>query len=483
MGIVRLLAALVALVSLWSGPSRSAFSAERSPLSDALARTLDTHPTAKRSTVTLKVVDLATGETLFDRHGDHLLVPASNLKIYTAACALDLFGPTHRFTTTLQARGALRDGVLTGNLVLVGGGDSMLTHEQLAEFARRAVAEWSLREIRGEVLVDNSRYAPRLKGPGWMWDDEPDYYNMSVTPLMLDFNLLTVRAAQQPGGVPAAAFVPPSDAPELRQSVSPEISAPRITRAPFTEPVVVELPTTVAEPVEDELTMHDPGPWAAGVLRAMLVDAGVHMAPNMGRNERPGAAAVGVEGPVAAESSLAGPPLAETIDHFHAVSENAVGEVLLHEIAIRQGAERPDWPDGSAAITAWLQDAAGLPAGSFRLVDGSGLSRYNLISADSAVRLLAFMKQHEHGGVFFDSLTKYKLDDATAADAPVVIAAKSGGMQSVSTISGYLRTRRGQLLAFSLLANGYIGDNAPVFDLRQKVWRLLADYDGQSQPQ
>lgn len=438
-----------------------------------LARILDAHATAERTTVSLKVVDVATGETLFDRGGKRLFVPASNLKIYTASCALDQFGPRYQFKTRLQARGELADGVLAGDIVLVGGGDAMLKHEQLAALAKRAAAEWQLREVRGTVQADNSRYSSPLKGPGWMWDDDPDYYNMSVTPLMVDFNVLTARLTADGEGDATLRFVPPSPAPPTRVVATTGFGEPAITRAPFTETITAQYAPPLSQAVEKELTMQDPGPWAAGMLRTMLADAGVTFtAPSPLPTESKATADM----PIAAEIVHEGAPLIDALTHFLHASENAVGEVLLHEIAINEGVERPRWSDGAAAITRWLHQVAGLPEGSFRMVDGSGLSRYNLISADSSVQLLSFMHRHEHGEQFFDALPRYELQDATDADRDVVIAAKPGGMQSVSTISGYVRTRGGRLLAFSLLANGYIGSSAPIFDLRQKVWRALAEW-------
>jgi D-alanyl-D-alanine carboxypeptidase/D-alanyl-D-alanine-endopeptidase (penicillin-binding protein 4) len=98
------------------------------------------------------------------------------------------------------------------------------------------------------------------------------------------------------------------------------------------------------------------------------------------------------------------------------------------------------------------------------------LSRYNLISADSAVRLLKYMHTSQHFDVFFASLPSEEVDGRTA------VWAKGGSMTAVSTISGYIRTDQGRLLAFSLLANGFIGDNKPVFNLRQRVWRELVRF-------
>src|SRR5690606_3010169 len=108
-------------------------------LAKRLDEVLDKHATAQRATVTLKVVDLESGETLFDRGGDRLQVPASNLKIYTSACALDTFGPHHRFKTVVRAAAPIENGVLQGDLQLIGGGDAMLSSNDLQKLARRVV--------------------------------------------------------------------------------------------------------------------------------------------------------------------------------------------------------------------------------------------------------------------------------------------------------------------------------------------------------
>ena len=448
-------------------------------LAARLDKVLDDHPTAKRTTVTLKVVDLQSGETIYDRGGDRLQVPASNLKIYTSACALDLFGPDHRFKTIVRAEGPIENSVLRGNLKLIGGGDAMLTSKELRKLAKQVVDELGVRQIIGEVVVDNSRYAPRLKGPGWMWDDDPSYYNMSVTPLMVDFNVLTVKLTPDAEGFVYAKLDPPSNSPEL-VSVGADAAAGNAlaTRRPFAEPIEYRGDRKLDKPTELRMTMHDPGPWVAGMFTQMLAEEGVNFSPSP-RKE----AANSNDKTPPREIVHEGPTLAETLKHFNHVSENAVGEVLLHEIALARGVKRPDWPDGAKIISRWLVEQAKLEPGSFRYVDGSGLSRYNLISADSSVRLLQYLQQSDDFEPFFQSLptSEVKLTDVETAGAKDTstdprVSAKGGSMSSVSTMSGYLRTLDGRLLAFSLLANGFIGNNEPVFDLRQQVWRELVRY-------
>jgi D-alanyl-D-alanine carboxypeptidase/D-alanyl-D-alanine-endopeptidase (penicillin-binding protein 4) len=254
----------------------------QSSLEEQLSKALDDHSTARRTTVTLKVIDVESGEVLFDRGGDRLLTPASNLKIYTSACALDLFGPERQFETTVRAEGELQDGVLQGDLVIVGGGDSMLSSKDLGKLADRVVREWDLEAIHGKVVVDNSRYSQPVKGPGWMWDDDPDYYNMSVTPLMVDFNVLDLRIAPGKEGTIKANLVLPSSYPELEivpaDSLAKGVLA---TRRPFTHPIVIADSGKLEKAEKVRITMLDPGAWVAGVFSEMLSKRGVEFSEDV----------------------------------------------------------------------------------------------------------------------------------------------------------------------------------------------------------
>ena len=447
-------------------------SATGSQLAAPLDELIDSHPSSRRSAISLKVVDLASGQVVYDRRGDQLMTPASNLKIYTGACALAKLGADHLFETKIRLAGSINNGELDGDLVLIGGGDPFISMTDLRNMAAAVVEKVQLKRVRGAVRVDNSRYRLPLKGPGWMWDDDPFYFNMSITPLMVDFNVLTVQVESQPDGQPNVQLVPPTDWPPLQviraESDSDRADRPAVsvTRQPFQEPIVVRNADSVSaadSPSEHRLTMHDPAPWVAAVFERMLADLGVEF-------ETPAASKVPrIDPPLV--MSFRGAKLRDILKHFQVESENAIGEMLLHEIAIADGVEAPNWKDGAAAMTRWLIDEAGLKEGSFRLADGSGLSRYNLIAADSSIRLLQYMDGHQSRAAFFDSLPTYDV----AGTLPV--QAKGGSMSSVSTCSGVIRTPGGKRLAFSYLTNGFLGSSKPLKELRQSIWETIASSD------
>lgn len=491
------------LLSVPTPPAAALKPHDAEALQDTLTELIATHPTAKRTNIALKVTDLETGEVLFDKNSDKLFTPASNLKIYTSAAALALLGPEHRWTTRMSAytEGAEKvdNGVINGSLVIVGGCDPMFGFSDLDAMAEALIQKHGIETIRRDVLVIGPGFgmsdwinppSPKdwtqlpLKGPGWMWDDEPDYYNMTVMPLMMDFNVLQVTAnpTGDSANPVAVRFEPKSKYPPTQVWQHQLNTEFEITRRPFEDQIDV-----YGVPEEDDkserITMHRPDLWIASVLTEMLLSKGVEIGEDEERKHLapPTASAWLIE--------YQGKTNAEAVKHFLKVSENAVGEMLLLTLSEKFGeGDKVSWPSGAKVISDWLVKTAGLEEGSFRLVDGSGLSRYNLISADSSIRLLAYMKTHEHFEPFFDGLPVYEVklpgaeDGAKWAEIPLAefdaerVFAKPGGMSGVSTISGYIQTLDGRWLAFSLLGNGYVGSSAPVRDLRDRVWAELVRY-------
>ncbi|MBX3727863.1 MAG: D-alanyl-D-alanine carboxypeptidase/D-alanyl-D-alanine-endopeptidase [Candidatus Sumerlaeia bacterium] len=435
-------------------------------LGERLIDAIDGDIATARTFVGVLVTEADTGRELFARFEHRLFTPASNAKLYTSAAALDTWGPDHRFRTELLARGTLaEDGTLNGDLVLVGGGDPVLRSEHLRALAARVPAELGIRAVAGRVVIDDSLYAPRLKGPGWMWDDEPDAYQMSVTALMLDYNVLTVRLFEHEGRV-ASRLDPAADMPPIVNAMR-DLRAANVTREPFTDVILVRPAAGEApfQPTSVNLTMHQPSPWIASVFTRMLADAGVvvhgHAIPT------------GDAAPIArlAHDSA---PLREILALFNKPSENAIGEMLLHNLAVHRGTVPATWSAGEAALRDWLVGTAGLEADSFRIADGSGLTRYSQITPAGTVTLLTHMWNHPHRVAYLESLPVGGVDGSmrgrlvnTPAQARVF--AKTGTMGGVSSLSGYVQTTDGKWRIFSILTNGFVGSSRPARDLQDRI--------------
>src|ERR1700730_10447647 len=210
----------------------------------------------------LLVVDAQSGETLYEQNADRYFVPASNMKLFTTALALGKLGPDYRFHTTLETQGAISsEGILTGDLVLVGRGDPNLSNrrfpyelkeefdgppEKALVYLADALAAKGIREISGDVVGDDS-FFPRERYPnGWEIDDIVWEYGAAISSIVVDDNTVTLTLTPgEQAGHPVAAALPPStldftvqnDVVTSAADVKPDLT---LTREPGANLVVVK---------------------------------------------------------------------------------------------------------------------------------------------------------------------------------------------------------------------------------------------------
>src|SRR2546428_11676934 len=258
---------------------------------------LGTGPTSKGEWGLL-IVDAESGETLYEQNADKYFLPASNMKLFTTALALAKLGPEYRFHTTLETRGTISsEGVLSGDLALVGRGDPNLSNRKfpygltevfdgppekvLGELADAAVAK-GVKEISGDVIGDDS-YFPRERYPnGWEIDDMVWEYGAAISSIVVDDNTvtLTLMPGEQPGS-PVQAAVNPATPDFLVEndvvtSASDVKSDLTLTREPGSSLVVVKgtMPAKGA-PRKLVLAIEEPAQHAAAVLKRLLEERGV----------------------------------------------------------------------------------------------------------------------------------------------------------------------------------------------------------------
>ena len=468
-------------------------------LASRLDALIDGNPQTRRTTVALTVVDLENGMPVYSRNAEDLLVPASVQKLVTSAAALDLLGPETRQTHRLALLGRWRaPGVFAGDLAIETFSDPMFSDADLAAMVQQLVQDTGLVRLEGRITLGGLDW-PEGKGPGWMWDDEPAAFSAPVSKAVLNRNTVRVRVAPQAGDGVRVTLVPQTDYPPIvRIDPPPALSASAraalapaaraaydrsqrfaIERLPGTDAVRIVGRNAPARGQELTLGIKDPGAYLLGVTRALLARAGVDVSAATALR-----IAADPRAPLAAQVLRPGASVAQAVHEFNRESENIIGEVLLLMLAQRFG-ELPTWAEGARVIGEWLTARTGAPEDAFRLMDGSGLSRYNLMSADVLTRLLASMTRHAAFPVYFDSLPRYRVvlergtrfdgKEASAFDAQRIVA-KPGGMAGVATIAGYLQTFDGRWLAFAMLTNGNNGTNRHARALRNDIWAELVRY-------
>ncbi|MCK2243330.1 MULTISPECIES: D-alanyl-D-alanine carboxypeptidase/D-alanyl-D-alanine-endopeptidase [unclassified Crossiella] len=423
------------------------------------------------------------GQVLYRRGGADRLQPASNAKLLTSAAALEVLGPDHRFTTSVLADSSLRGSVLHGDLYLRGSGDPTTLAADYEALAQR-VADTGIKVVTGKVVADDSAFDPVRLGVSWAWDDEPFYYSAQVGALTVapdtDYDAGTVIVRVRPaaaGQKPAIELSPPTSIVTIdnRATTGAPGSASSIVveRQHGTNTVVItgSAPAN-GNPSAHFSTVDDPARYAADVFRAALTRRGVQVLdPKLGTGVTP---AHFTE--LAAHRSM---PLSQLLVPFMKLSNNGHAEILVKAMG-KAVHGKGTWADGIRAMTPKLA-ALGLSANAYRLVDGSGLSRMDMVSADQLTALLAAARSRPWYPVWHHSLPVAGHPDRMVGGtlrtrlrgtpAEGRIRAKTGSLTAVSALSGYVTGADGKDLAFAVVTNNVLSGTK---DLEDRIALRLA---------
>ena len=452
----------------------------------------------------LLIVDAETGETLYELNADKYFMPASNMKLFTTALALAKLSADYRFHTTLETRGTISpDGVVTGDLFLVGRGDPNLSNRKfpydlkeefdgppektIAELADALVAK-GVKEIAGDVVGDDS-YFPREAYPnGWEIDDMVWEYGAAVSAIVVNDNTVTLTlTAGESAGTPVQAAVAPSTADFIVQndvvtSAAEAKSDLTLTREPNSKIVVIRgtMPAH-STPRKLVLAIHDPAQHAAALLTRLLVERGVKVS-GVSRSmhiAEPGGAA-----PRAVLAEHVSVPLGDSVKLVNKISQNLHTEMLLRAAARNTGVWNTT--DDLMKVPADFYAAAGIAPGDVIQTDGSGLSRHDLVTPRAIVALLKYAQGQPWFAPYFASLPVAGVDgtlETLMKNTPSTgrIHAKTGSVEHVRTRSGFADTASGRRLIFSFLSNNQGGKNHEASDaLDGLCLAMIEEFDHQA---
>jgi D-alanyl-D-alanine carboxypeptidase/D-alanyl-D-alanine-endopeptidase (penicillin-binding protein 4) len=423
----------------------------------------------------VKVCSLDSGATIFSRNADKLLKPASNAKLYTAALALDRLGPEFRIETSCYAAAAPdAQGIIHGDLVVYGRGDpSFSARFNQGSYARAlqplldALVRSGVKRIDGDLVGDDSYFSGPPYGADWAWDDLENSYGAPVSALSLQDNVLDLEF--KPGnrlGAPCQIITLPETSCITFSNLTrtgPESTRFRIY-LPLGGNVAYlwgQLATNSATHAES-IPVPDPALWFAAMLKEGLDQRGIVTSGQpravhwLERQSSP----IDLSRMVKV-ASVESPPLSEIVKFTLKDSENLYAQLLLLQVGAHARLKAPRDTDdvGLAEMRRFLGEA-GLKENAVLLEDGSGLSRGSLVTPGASVRLLTFMAHHRAKDAFLNALPIAGVDGTlrnrfkgTAAAGNV--RAKTGSLQYVDTLSGYLTTKAGQKLVFSIMLNNY----------------------------
>lgn len=422
------------------------------------------------------VVSLDKGDTLFAHQADTHLAPASGLKLFTTAAALYYLGPEFRYSTFLLADGKIENGVLNGDLVVYGTGDPTFT----ARFGRRdgiwhafadTLIAMGVKEVRGSIIGDASYFTGRGAGTGWQEDYIGASYAAPSSALSYGENIATLEIRPRAVGEPP--FVGLADGADEISVVNHATTVGRgrsfihVSRSSYDSPLEVRGQISRGtRSMQRTVPVADPAQYAAAVFKGILTDKGITVtgptksvteaaaSPVTGRMVF--APALDAKQPVRVLAIHQSPPLIDILEIVNKKSHNLMAEQTLRTVGRVAVGEGSVEAGEKAVIQLLVRETGDAPEG-FDMDDGSGLSVLDRASARNFIHLLSFMAKSPMFDAYWQTLPEAGVPNGLrrmgGSAAAGNLRAKTGTIDNVSSLSGYVRASDGERLAFSIISN------------------------------
>lgn len=440
-------------------------------------------PIVSRALVGIHIESLESGEILFSSNATRHVVPASNMKIVTLAVAADVLGWDYVYETRLEATGDVRNGILDGDLVVTGSGDPSIgsaDREASPVFSEWVVAlrQAGITRVNGRLIGDDNVFDDEGRGAGWAWDYLTAGYAAPSGGLSYNENVAVVRA--QPGtsvGDPGRVEITPAGhgltvrtelttgAPDSRTTVA--VTHP----SPGTVHVSGSLPVG-GDAVVRTTSVDNPTSYFVEGLHAVLAGHGITVSEGAFDIDDVDRSPSADRRLIATHTS---PPLSVLGGYLMKVSQNFYAESLLKTVGRVAGGEGS--ADAGRRVVAETLAGWGVPDDSIVMYDGSGLSRYNYVTAEAIVFILKRLWHSDrHRGPFVATLPVGGQDGSLAnrmGDPALAgrVLAKTGTIANMRALSGFLITASGERIVFSIIANHF---TAPSREVDALVERALA---------
>jgi D-alanyl-D-alanine carboxypeptidase/D-alanyl-D-alanine-endopeptidase (penicillin-binding protein 4) len=424
----------------------------------------------------VSVFDLSTDSSIIEKNDGLLFMPASNLKLFTSAAALELLGPNFRFQTGFCRRGVIdKKGTLKGDLVIRGGGDPLVSGRfrssitEILDYWVDSLRTWGIKKIEGRIVVDNNFFEPPDLGPGWSWDDLSYWYACPASALSFNDNCVDLRFS--PGakvGDPAVIRFNPNtsyitthnNAITLPGDSSFTLDYHRI---PNTNDVTFFGGIPLNDTLEiDYVSVNRPDLYCATIFGELLLRSDLEVKEGVGAISDMDStqAAAYSERLLIPLFTWMSDTLGVVLKVINTNSQNFFAEQTLRTLGATRGKEG-SLKEGIGTVTDFLA-SIGITTDDAIMYDGSGLSYLNLVKPLAIIKLLRFMSRSPNFTIFYESLATPGKDKALGnrlkgREHNDQVRAKTGYIANVSTFSGYVRgPQSGHLLAFSIMVNHYV---------------------------
>jgi D-alanyl-D-alanine carboxypeptidase/D-alanyl-D-alanine-endopeptidase (penicillin-binding protein 4) len=417
----------------------------------------------------IEVVDPSTDQVVLSVNPGKTFQPASLLKVVTTAAALEKLGPDFRFRTGVYTDGTLQPGgTLVGDIILVGRGDPNLMDPAKELLGKPALQELSeqlralgIKEVRGNVVGDDSYFEFTTHGKGWTAQDLKSVYGAPINALSINNNVFWIHVrATKVNQLAKVSIEPQTSYFHVRNlAVTGSSRAQRTVYArviPGTNHLVVSGVLPASQGYSQYVLLERPAEAAATLFKEELCRNGITVDGSIRvihLGDLPPAARRNWT-MIAQHQS---PPLIRALEIINKRSLNLHAEMLLRVLGAEFGGAGTD-EAGLQVVKSFLEEAGIRDDDKISLNDGSGLSRDNLVTPRFQTSLLMFLSTRPYFELFLNTLAVSGTDGTlknrfASGPAKGLIHAKTGTLSDVAALSGYMTTKSGRSLVFSIFAN------------------------------
>lgn len=426
--------------------------------------------------VAADIFDLSSQKQVYAKNNKLLLHPASNMKIYTSIAALLNLPADFTFKTEFGYNGEIRDSVLAGDLYVIGGGDPDFTSADLDTFIL-LLKEKGIRKIDGDIIGDVGLMDSIFWGNGWMWDDDPSTDAPYLTPLSIDDNCISVDVYYDKASdsmiirtIPSSGFVSIVNNAKMDTTMHGRIN---ITRDFLyrTNNIVISGTYDREVRASARLNIYDPGRYFLALLKESLQANGITVAGSILLRDTSNSVAIFYKKVR---------PLSDVLINLNKVSDNLSAEMTLLNLAASEGGRHLSISQGVKYIYKTIKEAGFEPA-NYRIVDGSGVSHYNLVSAELTNGLLKYLYNNypDSYRLFYQTLPVAGIDGTLSSRMKNTksfnnVRAKTGTLSGVSCLSGYVTDLDNNIYSFSIMMQNYYGQLRTALRYQNELCEIIA---------
>ncbi|AQS36017.1 D-alanyl-D-alanine carboxypeptidase, serine-type, PBP4 family [Shewanella psychrophila] len=400
--------------------------------------------------------NLVTGDTIFQQNPDTLLLPASTMKLLTAVAATASLGSDFRFSTRVYSTLPIKGGVIAGDIYISFSGDPTLKATELRSLLKQ-LTDQGLYRIEGNVYLIGQANE-QLQAPGWVWDDLGICYAAPVSDFVLNGNCvhgkLSPKLASNQSQLTVPGYVPISITntsvfDKLGSEKFCQLDLQRLSGNHFS----LSGCYSGSQAIKLAIAITDPGLFMQESVEQVLKSSQIQLQGKISiKHQLPTKTRL-----IAAHESA---PLSDLVRTMLIKSDNLIADSLLKQLGQKTFQRPGNFSNGSRALKEILS-SEGIVLTHAQIVDGSGLSRYNLLSARQLSQVLSLIYTDPRFAQLIDSLPvagvsgtlKYK----TSFNKPPLrehIMAKTGSMQGVDNLAGFIRSDTQDDTLFVILENG-----------------------------